>query len=213
MSDLIISVILLCVGFSFGYALSSFRVGLNEHKGERLIRKILTKKFDSAEYHLLNNLTLPAGDGTTQVDHVLVSTRGVFIIETKDYSGWIFANERSAKWTQVIYKVKNSFQNPLHQNYKHEKVIQNILDFLPQDVFHAVVVFTGNGEFKTVRPGSVFKPEELIDYIESQPDGALSQNRVSFSVGRLECARYQMSGQTDYEHQSYLAKKFGDISD
>lgn len=209
MTELIISVVFLGIGFALGY----IRKGLVEHQGEGLIRRLLTKEFNSPEYHLLNNLTLPEGGGTTQVDHVLVSTRGVFVIETKDYSGWIFASERSAKWTQVIYKTKNSFQNPLHQNYKHTKVIQNILDFLPQDVIHSVVVFTGSAEFKTEKPDSVFEPEELLDYIESQPSEALSQNRVSFSVGRLECARYQMSGQTDYEHQSYLSRKFGDVSD
>jgi hypothetical protein len=213
MSEIIItSVIFLGLGFSVGYGLCAFSNGLNEHKGEGYIRKLLTRRFNTIECHVLNNLTLPIDDGTTQIDHVLVSTRGVFVIETKNYSGWIFGNEKSAKWTQVIYKKKSSFQNPLRQNYKHQKVVQNILDFLPQEAVHSVVVFTGSAEFKTKKPAHVFDPSELIAYIESQPIGALSQNRVAFVVGRLECARYQMSGQTDFEHQSHLIKKFGEIT-
>ena len=41
----------------------------------------------------MNHVTLRMDGGTTQVDHILVSRFGVFVIETKDYSGWIFANE------------------------------------------------------------------------------------------------------------------------
>jgi hypothetical protein len=75
-----------------------------------------------------------------------------------------------------------------------------------------VVVFTGTGEFKTKKPNNVFDLSELINFIKSQKNGVLSQNRVAFAVGRLECERYQMSGKTDYEHQSYLLKKYGETT-
>ena len=205
-----IEVALFFIIFGIGYAVGHSRKGLMENSGEGYIRKLLTEKFHSPEYHLLNNLTLPIVNGTTQVDHVLVSTSGVFVIETKKYSGWIFANEKSANWTQVIYKNKSSFQNPLRQNYLHQKTIEKMMDFLPREAFHSVVVFVGDAKFKTTKPKRVFDPSELISFIEAQPDGVLSQNRVQFVVGRLECARYQMSEKTDYEHQSYLHKKFGD---
>lgn len=49
--------------------------------------RALMKRFVAPDHHLLNHLTLPVGDGTTQIDHVLVSRFGVFVIETKDYRG------------------------------------------------------------------------------------------------------------------------------
>ena len=55
------------------------------------------------QYLLLNDLTLPDGEGgTTQIDHLLLSPYGIFVIETKNYKGWIFGNERQKIWTQKI---------------------------------------------------------------------------------------------------------------
>ncbi len=74
---------------------------------------------------MLNDLTLPDGEGaTTQIDHLLLSPFGVFVIETKNYKGWIFGSERQKQWTQKIYKKSFKFQNPIHQNYKHMKVLE-----------------------------------------------------------------------------------------
>jgi len=199
--------------FIAGYSLGMHRKALIENEGEGFIRKLLTIKYDFKKNHLLNNITLPVGNGTTQIDHILVSTRGIFVIETKHYSGWIFADAKSPKWTQVLYKKKFTFQNPLRQNYKHLKTIQNILDFLPKDLIHSVVVFTGSAEFKVNKPDRVFNPQELLSYINSHSEDVISENRVSFIVGKLECLRYQMSGETDHEHQSYLIKKFGNTYD
>lgn len=96
--------------FASGYFIGRFRrMGL-ENTGEGAIRELLTRQFPGEEFHLMNNLTLPCSDGTTQIDHVLLSRYGVFVIETKHYTGWIFANADSAKWTQVIYQVRNQFR-------------------------------------------------------------------------------------------------------
>jgi hypothetical protein len=55
----------------------------------------------------LHDITIPSVKGkTTQIDHVVVSEYGVFVIETKNYTGWIVGDEKSDYWTQVIYKRK-----------------------------------------------------------------------------------------------------------
>ncbi|EJG1004471.1 NERD domain-containing protein [Vibrio parahaemolyticus] len=195
--------------FVIGYVIGRLHKASSVNHGETLVRDKIQQNLSSEKYHLLNNITLPLDEGTTQIDHVLVSTRGVFIIETKHYSGWIFANENSSKWTQLIYKVKNSFQNPLRQNYLHLKTVKALLDFLPDDVFKPIVVFTGTAEFKTKRPEGVLILDELTDYINSHNDESISLNRVAFSVGRIECARYQLTEKTDIDHQRFLEKKFG----
>lgn len=58
------------------------------------------------------------------------------MVESKHYSGWIFASPSSPTWTQVTFKHKYKFQNPLRQNYKHTKAIQQLLDFVPSDHIH-----------------------------------------------------------------------------
>ena len=205
----------LILGILIGFFIFSFRNRLiiRQNQGEIAVREVVVKNFKAPKYHLLNNITVPSQGGTTQIDHLLISTKGVFVIETKDYSGWIFGNENSKQWTQVIYRVKNKFQNPIHQNYKHVKTILNILDFLPKEQIHSIVVFTGNAEFKTPIPDNVIYLDQLVNCIRSYNDEVVSINRVEFCVGRLECRRYGVTKKTDLEHRAYLSKRFGNKFD
>src|SRR4051812_39136942 len=143
----------------------------------------------------MNHVTLQMNDGTTQVDHILVSRFGVFVIETKHYKGWIFANANQANWTQVLFNWKFKFQNPILQNIRHVRAVQRLLDFLPPAAIKSVVVFTGEAEFKTEIPQGVFGLYELVDYLREQTVEVMSLNRLQFCVGRLETERLAVSGE------------------
>ena len=183
-----------------GYAFRSRRDYWYSNQGEALVRRVLVKHLPPESWHLLNNVTLQLEDGTTQIDHVLVSRFGVFVIETKHYKGWIFGDEKSKQWTQVIFKRKHRFQNPLHQNYKHLRAVQTQLDFLPPEHVIGVVVFTGDAEFKSSQPTGVYSLEELLPYLSGFDQVHLSENRMQFCVGRLECNRLALTRETDIEH-------------
>lgn len=148
-------------------------------------------------------------DGTTQVDHILVSRFGVFVIETKDYNGWMFGSATGTTWTQVLHKRKFKFQNPIFQNYRHVRAVQDVLDFLPPDAVRSIVVFCGLGRFKTDVPEGVVEIEQLAEYLRHHSTPVMSRNRLQFCVGRLETARLAISGQTDVEHVQSLARRFG----
>ncbi|MBN2738712.1 MAG: NERD domain-containing protein [Spirochaetales bacterium] len=203
-----ITILAAITGYLFGF----YQRKKHENRGESKVRCMLIKTFGSNEYHLFNNVTLPFKDGTTQIDHILVSRNGIFVIEVKHYSGWIFGDSKSPKWTQVIYRVKNRFQNPLYQNAKHLHAIRDLLDFLPSENIHSIVVFTGSAEFKTPMPDNVLYIEQLVRYIRSFGTAVMSANRMEFCVGRIETQRRLISGQTDIEHENYLNRKFGEIN-
>lgn len=99
-------------------------IGLyGEYKVRKAIKKIESTL--SGKYNALHNLYIPKQDGSTsQIDHVILSDQGLFVIETKNYSGWIFGDETSKYWTQVIYKRKEKFLNPILQNKGHIKVLR-----------------------------------------------------------------------------------------
>jgi len=162
-----------------------------------------------ADYHLLNHVTVRLEDGTTQIDYVLVSRFGIFVIETKDYKGWIFAGPRDRYWTQVLYRAKFRFQNPLRQNHRHVRAIQELLDFLPPDVVRPVVVFTGDAEFKTNIPEGVFTVAGFMAFVEHTTAEVMSVNRVQFCVGRLETTRLSITKATDVEHVQGLRRRYG----
>ncbi len=72
--------------------------------GEWFVGLLLKFGLPKNEYFLLNDVTLPAEGGSTQIDHVVVSQFGVFVIETKNMKGWIFGSEDQAMWTQSLYR-------------------------------------------------------------------------------------------------------------
>lgn len=197
--------------YTVGYLIGKAKARYSENIGEQLVNKILNKHFAKEEYHLLKNVTLPISGGTTQIDHVLVSTKGVFVIETKHYSGWIFGSPKQQKWTQTIFKVKNKFQNPIYQNYKHIKELNRYFDFVPERSFKSIIVFTGDAKFKTQMPENVLYSDNLVSHINKFDEEIISLNRVFFIIGKLEFFRKEISYKTDKEHVDYLRKKLGKI--
>lgn len=178
-----------------------------QNQSEAAVSDALITSLPLDKWHVLNNITLKTDKGTTQVDHILVSRFGVFVIETKDYKGWIFGDAKSKKWTQVLYHLKFSFQNPVHQNYGHLKAVEALLDFMPPKNIEGIVVFTGSAKFKTTPPPNVYTLWQMIDYLKNKTEEVITENRMQFCVGRIECARLQLTWQTDVQHRQNLANR------
>jgi hypothetical protein len=151
------------------------------------------------KYHRINNVTLPSENGTTQIDHIIVSAYGVFVVETKNMKGWIFGSADQNTWTHIIFKYKNKFQNPLRQNYKHVKTLQSILD-LEDNQVHSVVVFVGDSEFKTSMPDNVTHGVRYIKHIKSKKEKVLSEADVSEILNKIEKTRLSQSFVTSRKH-------------
>ncbi len=145
--------------------------------GEWVVNFIINRNFKQLEYTLFKDVLLPTEDGTTQLDHVLVSPYGIFVLETKNMKGWIFGSEKQAKWTQQIYKHKSSFQNPLRQNYKHTQVLQELLA-LNDDCIHSLIVFVGSAVFKTPMPKNVVRGGGVSGFIKSFKTPILDEEKL-----------------------------------
>ena len=63
---------------------------------------------DKETYRSINNVTLNTSNGTTQIDHVIASRYGIFVVETKNYQGWIFGGEKQAEWTYPVARSSGS---------------------------------------------------------------------------------------------------------
>jgi hypothetical protein len=143
---------------------------------------------DSRIYHSLNNVTLQTSNGTVQIDHVIVSRFGIFVIEAKNYQGWIFGSENQAEWTQSLRGGRKfKFQNPLRQNYRHIKTLSEFLG-LPEDKFHSVVMFWGDSEFKTTMPPNVMS-RNYSSYIKGKTETLFTDTEVEQMVGALQTGR------------------------
>ena len=108
--------------------------------------------FLGSEYIFLNDVMIRNSNGTTsQIDHIVLSEYGIFVIETKNYKGWIFGNEKSEKWTQVIYKEKHTFINPVKQNLGHVYALKGLLAEFPNIKYYPIVVFAGSATLKDIQ--------------------------------------------------------------
>ena len=171
--------------------------------GEAIVNFATNVLLDKSKYHLIKNVTLPTEDGTTQIDHIIVSEYGVFVVETKNMNGWIFGEEHQKTWTQNLYKHKHKFQNPLHQNYKHCKTIETALGLGAHKIF-SVVVFVGDATFKTKMPENVTYSGGLFRYIKSKTNTILSMTEDNSIIAQLESGRLSRSYKTNREHVNHV---------
>ena len=176
--------------------------------GETVINIAMWLKLEKDVYHRLNNITLPLADGgSTQIDHVIVSMYGIFVIETKNYKGWIFGNEKQRQWTQVIMGRKYKFQNPLRQNYLHIKTLADLLE-LDLNYFHSMIAFIGECELKTrdELPEHVLT-SGMASYVKKKQHELLSEDEVKAIVEQIESNRFSKSWKTNRQHKAYLKDK------
>lgn len=113
-------------------------------------------------------------------------------------------------WTQVLYRARFRFRNPIRQNFGHAGAIRDLLAFLPSEAIVSAVVFTGSAEFRTPIPEGVFQLKGFVSYLESQKKEVLTTDRLHLAIGRLEAARLAISKATDVEHVQRLRDRFGD---
>ena len=129
-----------------------FKINSSKIKGSVGEFKVNTRlNFLGNEYISLNDILIKSSNGnTSQIDELVLSEYGIFIIETKNYKGWIFGNEKSENWTQVIFKEKHTFRNPIKQNWSHVYALKNVLSEFPNIHYFPIVVFTGDATLKGI---------------------------------------------------------------
>ena len=82
-------------------------------RGENRVKWVIGETIENEQY-VINDLIVSNNGNTTQIDHIVINPRGVFVIETKNYSGEIYGSENQREWTQVLAygNVKNKLYNP-----------------------------------------------------------------------------------------------------
>lgn len=187
---------LLPLAFAIGLLKSPWIKG---YLGELLVRLFAHWRLGKQTYRRLHNVTLPTPDGTTQIDHVSLSRYGIFVVETKNLSGWIFGSERQAQWTQKLYRRTFKFQNPLRQNYKHLKALEAALGINPEHL-HSVITFVGGSTFKTEVPAKVTQGIGFIRYIKSFQQPLFSEAEVDAMLQTLQTGRRALTLATQRKH-------------
>lgn len=171
--------------------------------GEAVVNLSAKLFLDTNRYHLIKNVTLPTEGGTTQIDHIIVSRYGVFVVETKNMKGWIFGSAKQRYWTQKIFKHSQKFQNPLHQNYKHVKTLQRLLGLGDEQV-QSLVVFVGDATFKTPMPENVTYGGGYIRFIKNHAEERLAGAEVQKVIEAIESGRLAATFRNHRNHVAHV---------
>lgn len=144
--------------------------------GEMKVSSILKSLPDN--YHVFNDVYLQINGMSVQIDHIVISVYGIFVIETKNYTGWIFGTDNSEQWTKNVYGNKYEFRNPLKQNYAHVKALQCLLG-LSKEKFIPAVVFLRGAVLKCNTQGTVIYSSQLKQFILSHTSAIIDSSNIS----------------------------------
>ena len=110
--------------------------------GEFATEYALTNKNLDGELVVLKNIYVPTQGKTTEIDLLMIHEKGIFVFESKNYSGWIFGSADQLNWTQSLQNGdKNKFYNPIRQNRTHIKALAAFLE-KPVSEFVSYIVFS-----------------------------------------------------------------------
>ena len=158
---------------------------------------VMLRTFENYGARFLFNCYLPREHNeTTEIDVILLTMNGIFVFESKNYSGWIFGNEKASTWTQTLAvgrgkpAEKEHFYNPIRQNELHISCLKKMLgDKIPM---HSIVVFSERCTFKDLKIESsaaqVIKRDNLckvVDKIVQQSKGKADMCNVTNTYNML----------------------------
>ena len=146
-----------------------------------------------------NGLFQLKNDIMVQVDHIVISRYGVFVVETKNYGGVVEENERGW-WKQIWYKSNFDFYNPMHQNESHIKSLMYVLFTKRREIFKSVLVFPNTTILHTQKNTPAIHVEDLCRYIEKFDTRILTDKEVDDIYNKL-CSRNIYSKKNMKKHR------------
>lgn len=171
------------------------------------------RQYESTGAKFLFNLYIPKENGeTTEIDLMMICQKGVFVFESKNYSGWIFGKENEIEWCQTLRKgkkdcQKNKFYNPIFQNRTHLKNLNLLLgNNIP---LWSIVAFSDECTFKSVTVNSsdvrVVKCREVsavvADVYYRYPNNVLNEIDIYNIYARL----YPYTQVSDFTKAQHIA--------
>lgn len=147
-------------------------------EGERKVAKKL-KRLNKRKYKVINNIMLKREDNTSsQIDHIVVSIYGIFVIETKNYSGVIKGSEYDYYWEQELFSKKESLRNPIKQNYSHIKALEENMKKYKYIPIIPIVVFTNNCSLDINVHSKVVHISKLLKTIKKNKEKCISKDKL-----------------------------------
>ena len=141
------------------------------------------------------------GDGTSEVDGLVIARTGVFVIEAKTYKGSVEGKIGDQNWVQISGRKRRKFRNPLRQNYGHMKDVKWIVGGELAETVHGVVAFSGEAEFRGERPSAVMDFGEVAEYVKRYKKGRkLTEGEIEGIKRKVDAAIAEVTPEEKRRH-------------
>ena len=193
----------------FAVLMYFFRLVMNRLKGkagEKVVARMLGK-LPKEQYIVLDDVTIPTPRGSNQIDHLIISVFGIFVLETKNYTGWIYGSESSEYWTQNIYGKKNQLFNPILQNAGHVRALRRVLKDYEPLPYMSIIAFSEKADLKVkVKDACVIYWGQIRDVIGSYDREKLSWEQVLSIRNCILENQMEPGRETNREHRRNVRK-------
>jgi len=177
-----------------------FRPRIKGAIGEKTIAIVLST-LGRSRYKVINNVVLDVNGWTAQIDHLVISDFGIFVIETKNYKGWILGGEHAEYWTQVIYKRKEKLYNPIRQNQSHIKALKHYLRDFPCIPYIPIVVFSRKATLKVRTISEVTYSYNLLSVIKKYKEVVLNEQEKNEIYDQI----HAVNSKATYNRRQHVA--------
>lgn len=119
-------------------------------RGEYATSTYLEKIETEDKYLLFNSYIPKRKNEASEIDIILLTRKGIFVIENKNYSGWIFGDEERTKWCETFKSSKNFFYNPILQNRTHIKYLRKFIGEERKIPYISVITFNNHADLRDI---------------------------------------------------------------
>ena len=164
--------------------IKSYESKVKGYVGEKLVAKKLSK-LNKRKYKIINNLLLKTLKGTAQIDHIVISQYGIFVIETKNYKGIITGNEYDDNWNQILFNNKEVLRNPIKQNNGHIKALKDVIPALRYKKINSIILFTKRSNLKVNTETTVIYYNKVNKVIKRSRKKEFTKEEVDYIYKKL----------------------------
>lgn len=165
--------------------------------GEYATEYALSHKNIDGHLKIFKNLYVPYKGKTAEIDLLMLHEKGIFVFESKNYSGWILGDLDQLNWTQCLPNgEKHRFYNPIRQNQTHIKALAAVLN-KPVTDFTSYIIFSERCELKKVPPNTdkvvIVRRPKMLKYLRQ----TLAARTVVYTSEEMEKLTAILSGFTN----------------
>lgn len=198
---------LIALGVAFGAIILAY---IHYHRNGKIDEGLVHLKLKCLprkKYHTFYNVLFIDGEHSTQIDHLVVSQFGIFVIETKGYKGKIYGGEKSQYWQQWIKGKKFNFYNPILQNAGHTRFLGYLLKDIADVAFIPIIVFANKAQIRSINSKIVINRKRLLRTILRYKTETLTADDVEKIIACINQHRCKDKKEADLHLKNARAKQ------